>query len=92
MSLLTLLEQSRPVFLLCLLLPQDKLNIFRSMMRLAIFNINVAVKLELDVICGFLGFRVAGEGKACGFQIDVNFRDVRSRDGQEDEILLSIRT
>ena len=56
MNLLTLLEQSWPVFLLRFLLPQNKLNIFRSMMRLAILNINVAVKLKLDVIGGFLGF------------------------------------
>ena len=61
-------------------------------MRLAILNIYVAVKLKLDMISGFLGFWVAGEGEARGFQIDINFRNVRSRDCQEDDILLGIRT
>lgn len=37
------------------------------MMRLAILDINVAIQLKLNVIGGFLGFRVAGKGKARGF-------------------------
>ena len=62
MNFLALLQQPRPVLLLHLLLAQYKLDLARRVVRLAVFDINLSVEFELDMIGGLFGRRSAGEG------------------------------
>ena len=39
------------------------------MIRLAVFNIDLAVQFELDMVCSFLCVRVAGESEGLRFEI-----------------------
>ena len=87
---LALLQQARPVLLLELLLPQQEAHIRAGGIRRGVLDIDLAVEVELDVIGGFFGFAVAGEGKAIGFQIDGRFFGIRRADGQADVVLLRV--
>lgn len=87
---LALLQQARPVLLLELLLPQQEAHIGAGGMRLGVLDIDLAVELELDVVGGFFGFAVAGEGKAVGFQIDGGLFGIRRADGEGDVVLLGL--
>ena len=90
MHFLVLLEQPWPVLLLHVLFPEHKLDIAGAVYRLGVLDVKLGVKVQLDVIGGFLGFGFAGEGETRG--LDVNFaglgRDVRSGDGEIDDVFL----
>ena len=90
MHALAILQQTRPVLLLELLLPQQEAHIRAGGIRRGVLDIDLAVEVELDVIGGFFGFAVAGEGKAIGFQIDGRFFGIRRADGQADIVLLRV--
>ena len=62
MHFLGLFQQPGPVFLLELLLSEYKLHIARGVMRFAFLDVDFAEEFELDVVGGFLGVGVAGEG------------------------------
>ena len=87
---LALLQQARPVLLLELLLPQQEAHIGARGVRLGVLDIDLAVELELDVIGGFLGFAVASEGEAVGFQVDRGFFGIRCADGEGNVVFLRI--
>ena len=42
------------------------------------------------MVGSFLGFAVAGEGKAGGFQVDFGLGGVRGADGESDVVLLGV--
>lgn len=61
------------------------------MISFTVLDINLSKKFELDMVGGFFGFRVTGEGKAGWFKVDVNLWYIGSRDGKIDVILRSVR-
>ena len=67
---LALLQQPRPILLLHLLLPQQEVHIRARGLRLGILDVDLAVEFQLDVVGGFLGVGVAGEGEAIGLEVD----------------------
>lgn len=87
---LAILQQTRPVLLLELLLPQQEAHIGARGMGLGVLDIDLAVELDLDVIGGFLGFAVASEGQAVGFQFDGGFFGIRRADGEGDVVFLRV--
>ena len=90
MHLLAIFEQPRPVLFLGLFFPQHELDVARAVYRLGVFDVDLAVELELDMIRRLLGVGFAGEGQARGVEVDfaVLGRDVRGRDGEVDDVLL----
>ena len=70
MDLLLVLEQTRPVLLAEILLPQHEFHVSRGVVRLGVFDVNLAEKLELDVIGCLFRLRFAGEGQGSRLQVD----------------------
>ena len=87
---LALLQQARPVLLLELLLPQQEAHVGARGMCLRVIDIDLAVEFELDVIGGFLGFAVASEGKAVGFQVDGRFFGIGCANGEGNVVFLGV--
>lgn len=54
MNLLLVLEQTRPVFLVELLLSQDQLDPARGVVDLALVGVNLGEQVHLDVVGGLL--------------------------------------
>ena len=88
MHLSLLLQQSRPVLLIQLLLLHDQLNISWRMIDFRTRWVDVGVEFELDGICAFLRFAVALEVEVGGLDIefDLVFLHVWYRDGEEDVV------
>lgn len=61
MSLLGVLQQSWPVLLLQLFLPQYHLNVGSGVMCLGVLGVDLVIKFEFDMVGGFLGFRGTSE-------------------------------
>lgn len=59
-------------------------------MRLRVLNVDLGIELQLDMVGGFLGFGITGEGQSGGFQIDLRLWDIRSRDRKGDVVALCI--
>lgn len=64
-----ILEQTRPVFLLELLLAEHHLDVARRVVDLAVLRVDLAKELELDRIRRFLGRAVPGEVQVRGLQV-----------------------
>ena len=62
------------------------------MMRLGVVNVNLAVELELDVVCCLFSLRVAGEGEGAGGEVDFEgfVRDVGRGDCEVDVVFLGV--
>lgn len=59
-------------------------------MGLGVFNIDFGVEFKLDVIGGLLGFGVAGEGEACGLEVNVDFGDIGGGNCEVDDVLFGV--
>lgn len=90
MHALALLQQPRPVLLLQLLLPELEVHVGAGVVRLGGVDVDVAVELELDVVGGFLGLGVAGEGEAGGLEVDRGLGDVGGGDREGDVVALGV--
>ena len=69
-SFLSFFQQPWPVFLLQLLLPQNKFQISLASLSLAVLNVDLTVEFEFNMVGGFLGVRATSECKRGGFQIN----------------------
>lgn len=69
MNLLGVLQETRPVFLLQLLLAQHQLDLAVSVVDLAVLGINLAEQVQRDVVCYTLA-RGAGERDIGGGEVD----------------------
>ena len=67
MGFLSIFQKSWPVLLLGLLLAEDKFNVSRRVICLAMLHINFVVEVELHMIVGVLGIGVTGESERGGF-------------------------
>ena len=54
-ELLLVLQQTRPVLLLELLLSEDQLDTARRVVDLALLGVDLGVQVKLDVVGGLLG-------------------------------------
>lgn len=88
----SVLEQTRPVFLLELLLAQLHLDVTSGVMRLAVLGVDLAEEGEVEVICALQGFRVALESQGGGLEIELQvlFGYIGNGDGEVDEVLLGV--
>ena len=90
MHSLAVLQQSWPILLVELLLPQNKAHIGARCMRLGVLDIDLSVEFKLNVIGSFLGFASAGEGEAGGFEIDLGFVGIRCANRKVNVISLRV--
>lgn len=88
----SILQQTRPVFLLELLLAQLHLDVAGRVVNVARLHINLGVKREFDMVCALEGIRVTVEGQGSGLevQLQVLFGYIWDGDGQVDEVLRGI--
>lgn len=70
-NLSRIFEQTRPVLFLQLLLSQHHLNVGGCVVCLGIIWIDLAEEFELDMICGLLRVRGAGEGELGGGKVEL---------------------
>jgi hypothetical protein len=89
MHLLSALEQTWPVLLLELLLPQHQLDIAGRVVDLALGRVDLGVELQLDVVGFLFRLRVARECEFVGLEIELQVFGVHvcGRDGEEDVVL-----
>ena len=87
------LEQSWPVFLLELFLPQDHLDVFCRVICLRVFYIDLCIELKIQVVSRLLGLGGTRERKACGLEVEFQgrFRNIRDGDCKVDVIFLGLR-
>ena len=69
-SFLSFFQQPWPVFLLQILLPQNKFHISLASLSLAMLNVDFTVEFELNMVGGLLGVGAASECKRSGFKIN----------------------
>ena len=93
LELLSLLEQTRPVLLLELLLAQLDLDIARGVVDLAVLDVDLAVEGELEVVGCLLGVGETLEVQAIGLevQLEVVLLHIGNDNGEVDEVLLGVR-
>lgn len=62
------------------------------MLRLGVVDIDLGVEFKLNVVGCFFAFRVAGEGEACGLEVDFEalFGHVGGGDCEEDVVLFGV--
>ena len=91
-DLLRLLEETRPVGSIKLLLAQLHLDIAGSVVDLARRRVDLGEEFELDVVGLLEGVGVASEGEASGLEVklEVRSRDVRNANGEVDEVALRV--
>ena len=92
-DLLRVLQETRPVGLIELLLAQVDLDILGGVVDLALLGVNLGVELKFEVVCLLESVGVAGESERGGLQVqlEVGGGDVRDVDGQEDNVLCGVR-
>lgn len=90
--LLGVLEQARPVFFRKVLLLQLDLNVASRVVDLALLGVDVGVEVDLDVVSGLLGIRVASKGKASGLEVEFHVFGwhIGDGDGEPDIVLFSV--
>lgn len=60
------------------------------MMGLAVLGVDFTVQFKFDVVSSVFGIGIAGEGQAGGFQVEINFGGVRSRNGEVDVVFFRV--
>lgn len=91
MNLGLLLQQSRPVLLLLLLLPQHEIETARAMLLLALLRNNLVEELQVnDVLDTLAGLSVELDGGRCDLQIGVFWRDIGGVDADEKDVLRGV--
>lgn len=92
MQLLGLLQQPWPELLLELLLPKHELDVLARVARLALLRHDLVVEGHLQVVGALERFAVAGEGQACGLEVQLQVRrwHVWDGDGEVDIVLLGV--
>lgn len=91
-NLLGLLEETRPVMSIKLLLAELHLDITGRVVDLARSRVNLGVELKLDMVGLLEGVGVAGEDETSGLKVEleVGSRDVGNADGEVDEVVLGV--
>lgn len=87
MQLLALLQQTRPIFLLELLLSQHHLDIAIRVIDLALLGVDLRVKLQLDMVRLIARFAREGELARLQIELEIFWLHVGHRDCQVDVIL-----
>lgn len=92
MDLLGVLQKTRPVLNLQLLLPQDKLNLTIGVVDLAVLRVDLGVQVQGDVVFYALA-RVAGESDIGGsdFEVGLSFGDIGSLENHVKVVALRLR-
>lgn len=89
MQLPRLLQQTRPVLLLLLLLAQHHVDAARGVMGLGVLDIDLGVQLQVDLVLDLFRVARAGEGYAGGGEVELCGRggDVWHGEGHEEDVL-----